>query len=63
MLPGDNDGTISVDTTKLPGACDFYVQPVLHSFNMNDARVCELTLRFLQQGYFLFEPQRHPLDK
>lgn len=63
LLPGDNDGTISVDTTKLPGARDFIVLPVMHTVIMNDARVREITLQFLQRGYFLSEAERNPLDK
>ncbi|MGD0654767.1 MAG: alpha/beta hydrolase [Thermoguttaceae bacterium] len=63
LLSGDNDGTISVEIAKLTGASDFIVLPVLHSFIMNDAKVQELTLQFLQKGYFVSEAQRHPLDK
>jgi pimeloyl-ACP methyl ester carboxylesterase len=63
LLSGDNDGTISVDITKLSGARDFIVVPVLHSFIMSDAQVQELTLRFLQHGYLKSEAERHPLDK
>ena len=29
LLPGDNDGTISVDTTRLAGAADFLMLPVV----------------------------------
>ncbi len=63
LLSGDNDGTISVETTKLAGAADFAVLPVLHTFIMNDTRVQEFTLKFLQYGYFVSEDQRHPLAK
>jgi pimeloyl-ACP methyl ester carboxylesterase len=63
LLAGDNDGTISVDIAKLSGARDFTVLPVLHSFIMDDAGVKELTLQFLQHGYFFSDEQRHPLDK
>ncbi|MGA2062326.1 MAG: alpha/beta hydrolase [Thermoguttaceae bacterium] len=63
LLSGDNDGTISVETAKLPGASDFIVLPVLHTFIMNDAKVQELTLQYLQKGYFISEAQRHRLDK
>jgi hypothetical protein len=62
LLPGDNDGTISVDTAKLPGANDFIVLPILHSFIMNDEKVQEATLQFLQHGYFRSEAERNPLD-
>lgn len=62
LLPGDNDATISVETTKLEGASDFIVLPILHSFVMDDARVQEYTLRFLDHGYFISEQERHPLE-
>ncbi len=63
LLSGDNDGTISVESAKLAGARDFIVLPVLHTFIMNDAKVQELTLQFLQKGYFISEAERHPLEK
>jgi len=61
LLPDDNDGTISVETTKLAGARDFAVLPILHSFIMDNPQVREYVLRFLQHGYFVSEDQRHPL--
>jgi pimeloyl-ACP methyl ester carboxylesterase len=61
-LAGDNDGTVSVESTKLSGARDFLVVPVLHTFMVNNAQVEELTLRFLRHGYLKSEEQRHPLD-
>jgi hypothetical protein len=63
LLPGDNDGTITVESTKLAGAHDFIVLPVLHSFIMNNDKVQELTLRFLQNGYFISENERQPFEK
>jgi len=63
LLPGDNDGTISVDTTRLIGASDFVILPALHTFLMDDAKVQEYTLRFLQQGYFTEPKERHPLTR
>jgi pimeloyl-ACP methyl ester carboxylesterase len=52
LLPGDDDGTVSVASTKLPGQKDSIVLPVLHSFMMKDPRVMEHTLRFLKEGRF-----------
>jgi pimeloyl-ACP methyl ester carboxylesterase len=62
LLPGDDDGTISVDTTRLAGACDFAVLPVRHTFIMDDPRVQEYTLRFLQKGCFVSAGKRQPID-
>jgi pimeloyl-ACP methyl ester carboxylesterase len=63
LLSGDNDGTISVESAKLMGARDFIVLPVLHTFIMNNEKVHEITLRFMQKGYFLSEAERHPLEE
>jgi pimeloyl-ACP methyl ester carboxylesterase len=63
LLPGDNDGTITVESAKLGGARDFIVLPALHSFIMDDGMVQECVLRFLQKGYFVSSRERHPLEK
>lgn len=52
VLPGDDDGVVSVATTRLDGQADFLLLPVLHSFIMKDDRAQEATLRFLQTGRF-----------
>jgi len=52
ILPGDDDGTIRVATTRLEGEADFALVPVLHSFIMQDRRVKEYVLRFLREGRF-----------
>ena len=59
--PATTTASISVDTTKLAGAADFVVVPVLHSFMMDDDKVQQYTLRFLQHGYFISAEQRQPL--
>lgn len=50
LLPGDDDGTVTVASARLDGAADFVLVPVLHSFLINDQRVQECTLRFLRTG-------------
>ncbi len=52
MLAGDDDLIVGVDETKLSGAADFAVIPSLHAVLMNQAAAHEMTLRFLQHGYF-----------
>ncbi|MEN6450354.1 MAG: alpha/beta hydrolase [Thermoguttaceae bacterium] len=63
MLHGDNDGVVDVEAAKLPGATDFTVVPVLHSFLMFNRQVQRRTLCFLQHGYFVSPEDRHPLEK
>jgi pimeloyl-ACP methyl ester carboxylesterase len=60
-LEGDNDGLLSVSTTKLVGARDFVLLPVLHPLSPKNATVQEYTLRFLQKGYFISADERHPI--
>lgn len=50
LIPGDDDGTVSVKCTRLPGAADFATVPCLHTFLMRDKQAADYTLRFLQTG-------------
>lgn len=57
-LPGDDDGTLSVATTRLPGAREFLVLPLEHARLARDPRVHACTLNFLRHGSFE-KPQMH----
>jgi len=61
LLPGDDDGVVTVASTRLAGAADFLVVPQLHSFLPGNRNVIEHTLRFLQHGYFVSPEQRRPV--
>lgn len=63
LLPGDNDGMVTVRSTKLAGARDMAVLPVVHTMLIYDPRVHERTLRFLQHGYFESEQERNPVEE
>ena len=63
LLNGDNDLIVTVEETRLPGARDFLCVPVMHTFLMDDRRVEEATLRFLNDGYFVIDDQRQPIEK
>ncbi len=52
LLPGDDDGVVSVDEAKLDGAKDFLVLKALHSFIMDADDTREAVLRFLSRGRF-----------
>ncbi len=52
FLLGDNDGVVRVDNTRLPGARDFCVLPVGHTFMASEPEVIRRTLHFLQNGRF-----------
>ncbi|MDG1896246.1 MAG: alpha/beta fold hydrolase [Fuerstiella sp.] len=52
LLPGDNDSTVTVASTRLPGARDFICLPVIHTFLMTDPQAITATRCFLEHGCF-----------
>jgi pimeloyl-ACP methyl ester carboxylesterase len=48
----ENDGTVSVSETRMPGATDHIVLPVSHLGMLLSARVAHETGLFLTQGHF-----------
>jgi pimeloyl-ACP methyl ester carboxylesterase len=52
----DNDGTIAVSETRMPGAADILVLPVSHLGLLVSARVAHETGLFLTQGRFSLGP-------
>lgn len=51
-LPGDSDGTVAVDETRLPGATDHITVTATHSQLLFDRVVARETIRFLRHGSF-----------
>jgi len=52
LIPGPNDGKVSVERAKVSGMSDFLALPVTHTFIMNDGDVVSQVLHFLQHGRF-----------
>jgi len=52
IIPGDDDGVISVESTKVEGMRDFLIVPYSHVFIMNSYEVREQIVYFLKQGQF-----------
>jgi hypothetical protein len=51
-LPGDSDGTVAVDETRLPGATDHIMVTATHSQLLFDRIVARQTIHFLRHGSF-----------
>ncbi|MEX2173366.1 MAG: lipase [Pirellulaceae bacterium] len=62
ILAGDDDLIVAVDETRLAGADDFLVVPLLHSGLLRDERVQTHILRFLDKGYFVSADERAPIE-
>lgn len=65
LLPGDDDGTVTVASVRLPGAVDFLRVPRLHTFLMSDETAIAAVRHFIEHGRFSAErePEPIPADK
>ena len=52
LLPGEDDGTVTVESARLDGMTDFLVMDAGHTFVMNNNDVVRQTLFFLDNGRF-----------
>jgi len=62
VIPGSDDGKVSVESAKLQGMADFLIVPIDHTFIMNDAEVIRQTIHFLKFGRFAQAEARKPTD-
>ncbi len=61
LLKGDDDGTVTVACTRLPGAADFLRVNRLHSLLMSDSQVHAAIRCFLKNGRFSMERSPQPI--
>lgn len=52
MIPGDDDGKVSLPSTRLKEMRDYLVVPASHAFIMRKKAVIHQVLTFLRHGYF-----------
>ena len=58
LIPGPDDGKVSVERTKLPEMKDFLVVPSTHTFIMKNDKVLEQVLHFIEHGAFVHNPDQ-----
>jgi hypothetical protein len=63
LVPGDDDGRISVEETRLGGASDFLVVKAVHELIVFDRSVFEYTQRFLASGHFVSADKKQAIEK
>lgn len=61
LLDDENDMTVTVSETRLPGAADFMAGDFWHSSIMKQSAVHEATLNFLENGYLLAADRKTPI--
>ncbi len=61
LIPGDDDGTVTVASTRLIGAADFSTVPVLHNGLTSLPEVVQQVHRFLATGRLRAEGDRQPI--
>ncbi len=55
LIPGEDDGKVSLARARLDGMRDYRVMPVSHPLMMRNSEVIEQTIHFLRHGRFLDE--------
>ncbi|WP_129641442.1 esterase/lipase family protein [Peristeroidobacter agariperforans] len=58
LIPGPDDGKVSIESAKLEGMAGFCVIPASHPFIMKDRLAIEQTLLFLSQGRLTCQADR-----
>jgi len=62
VIPGDDDGKVSVESAKLDEMSDFITVPNGHTFIMRDDTVIQQILHFLREGRFGRNAQQQTHD-
>jgi len=62
FIPGDDDGTVTVESTRLAGAADFSTVAATHAALLGNSEVIEQTLRFLSEGRLRTDRAPEPIS-
>lgn len=60
LIPGDDDGTVAVERTKLAGMADFVTVDASHTFVMSSDETARQVEAFLRDGHFQHDASASP---
>ena len=63
LIPGDDDGIVSVASTRLPGAADFLQVTSLHLSLLSSSEAISATTRFLENGKLREKGEPQPIPR
>ena len=63
LIPGDDDGTVSVLSTRLAGAVDFTILPYKHAYLCEAPETFDYTVRFLKEGRLRRDQEPQPISR
>lgn len=63
VIPGDDDGIVSVDSARLGGASDFVMLNCFHSRLVREEKSVNYAIHFLQTGQFRTDELKYPIPK
>lgn len=61
FIPGDDDGTVTVESTKLVGAADFSTVQTTHTALLRNSETIDQSLRFLNEGRLCADRPAKPI--
>lgn len=63
FIPGDDDGTVTVESTRLAGAADFSTVRVTHTLMLGNQDVIEQAMLFLREGRLIADRPCEPITE
>lgn len=63
FLSGDDDGTVTVESTRLVGATDFSVVRTTHTLMLGNREVIDQALRFIAEGRLVADRDPEPITE
>jgi triacylglycerol lipase len=63
LIPGDDDGTVTVESTKLPGAADFATVRAYHSRLLWNEESLTHTVNFIKDGRLRSDGEPQPIPE